>query len=491
MKKVTMKLCVAVMAVFMLSLIYAPDANATDGYFSNGIGTKSKGMAGAGIAFHKGPFGAALNPAGLAFLDKKWSVEVSVGLFNPNRKYTVTGAATTPDKWGYMGPDGFVNDPRFMAFGLAEGTVESDKKYFVIPAVAFSYKIGEKHNLGFNFYGNGGMNTTYETKTYYSAIIDSFGDPLPTGQPNPMTNVTQPTGVNLQQMFISLTYAIQLGKHSIGVSPVFVYQTFEATGLQAFRDMGMAGSPQLTQMLGTPNRMDYVTNNGVDNSTGFGVKIGYQGELFDGFRLGASWQPKIKMSKLDKYAGLFAEEGGFDIPCNWQAGVSYTIDEKVTIMFDVKQIMYSKVKSIANPMKPEEMMPMVPTVPAEPGMLFQPNPNWVPLGDENGAGFGWEDMTVFKLGVEVACVKTWQFRTGFSYGTNPIQESEVMFNILAPAVNDMHFSLGFTKEIKDHALNFAVTHAMNNKVSGPNPFDPAQTIDLEMNQWEFELGFRF
>ncbi|MBE9484911.1 MAG: hypothetical protein IMY74_08695, partial [Bacteroidetes bacterium] len=52
-------------------------------------------------------------------------------------------------------------------------------------------------------------------------------------------------------------------------------------------------------------------------------------------------------------------------------------------------------------------------------------------------------------------------------------------------------SLGFTKEIKDHALNFAVTHALNNKVSGPNPFDPAQTIDLEMNQWEFELGFRF
>jgi len=491
MKKAMRKLSLALMAVVLICLVYTPDANATDGYFSNGIGTKSKGMAGAGIAYMKGPFGAALNPAGLAFLDKKWSVEVSVGLFNPNRKYTVTGAATTPNNWGYMGPDGFVNDPRFMAFGLAEGTVESDKQYFVIPAVAFSYKIGEKHNLGFNFYGNGGMNTTYETKTYYSEIINSFGDPMPDGNPNPMANVTQPTGVNLQQMFISLTYAIQLGKHSIGVSPIFVYQTFEAYGLEAFRDMGMAGSPQLTQMLGTPNRMDYVTNNGVDNGTGFGVKIGYQGELFDGFRLGASFQPRIKMSKFDKYAGLFAEEGGFDIPTNWQAGVSYTIAEKVTIMFDVKQILYSQVKSIANPMTPQEMMPMVPTVPAVPGMPFQPNPNWETLGNENGAGFGWEDMTVFKLGVEVACVDTWQFRTGFSYGKEPIQQSEVMFNIMAPAVNNTHISLGFTKEIKDHALNFAVTHALNNTVSGPNPFDPAQTIELEMNQWEFELGFRF
>lgn len=486
------KLFSGMLALAIACLLIVPPVQATDGYFSNGIGTKSKGVAGAGIAYMKGPFGAAFNPAGLAFLDKKWSVEVSVGIFNPNRKYTVIGAPTPPSQWGYMDPSGnFVNDPRFMAFGLAEGTVESDKKTFVIPAIAFSYKIGEKHNLGFNFYGNGGMNTTYETKTYYSETIDSFGNPMPDGSPNPMANVTQPTGVNLQQMFISLTYAIQLGKHSIGVSPVFVYQTFEATGLQAFRDMGMAGSPQLTQMLNTPNRMDQVTNNGVDNSTGFGVKIGYQGELFDGFRLGASFQPRVKMSKFDKYAGLFAEEGGFDIPTNWQAGVSYTIKEKVTIMFDVKQILYSKVKSIANPMVAQEMMPMVPTVPMDPTMPFQPNPNWVTLGDEKGAGFGWQDMTIFKLGLEVACLDTWQFRTGFSYGTNPIQESEVMFNILAPAVNDTHLSLGVTKEFNDHALNFAITHALNNKVSGQNPFDPAQTIELEMNQWEFELGFRF
>jgi len=40
-------------------------------------------------------------------------------------------------------------------------------------------------------------------------------------------------------------------------------------------------------------------------------------------------------------------------------------------------------------------------------------------------------------------------------------------------------------------LNFAITHALNNKVSEQNPFDLAQIIELEMNQWEFELGFRF
>jgi len=488
MKKVMKRLFMAMLCTMLMMLIVTP-LHATDGYFSNGYGTKSKGFAGAGVSYIKGPFAGALNPAGIAFLEKKWSFEVSVGVFNPNRKYTVAGAPTTPDKWGYMTPDGnFVNDPRFMALGLTEGTVESDKKTFVIPTVAFTYKVADKHTLGFNFWGNGGMNTTYETKTYSSEIIASFGDPLLTGDPNPMTNVTQPTGVNLQQMFASITYAFQIGNHSVAISPVFAYQSFEATGLQAFRDMGMAGSPQLTQMLGTPNRMDYVTNNGKDNSTGFGVKIGYQGEIIEGLRLGASFQPTIKMSKFDKYAGLFAEEGGFDIPTNWQAGVSYTIGKKYTILFDVKQIMYSQVKSIANPMVPAEMMPMVPDMQ---GPGFVPNPQWETLGNENGAGFGWQDILIFKLGFEAAVAETWQVRAGFSYGDQPVQESEVMFNILAPAVNTTHISLGFTKEIKEHAINFALTHALNNTVSGPNPFDPAQTIELEMNQWEFELGFRF
>jgi len=147
-------------------------AGATDGYFSNGYGTKNKGFAGAGIAYLYSPFSAAINPAGLGFLSKKMSFEISVGLFNPNRKYTIVGAPTPPDQWGYMGPNGFVHDPRFMAFGLTEGTVESGSKLFIIPAIAFAYKLDEKNTLGLNFFGNGGMNTDYDAKSYYSAIID-------------------------------------------------------------------------------------------------------------------------------------------------------------------------------------------------------------------------------------------------------------------------------------------------------------------------------
>jgi len=273
----------AFLSVLFVIAFLSNSVFATDGYFSNGQGTRNKGMAGAGIAFLNSPFSGSINPAGLGFQEKKWSFEVSLGVFNPNRQYSVIGAPTTPDKWGYIDANGnFVNDPRYSAFGLTEGTVESGSTTFVIPAIAFTYKLGEKNFLGLNFYGNGGMNTDYDAKTYYSEIVDSFGNPMPDGNPNPMANVVAPTGVNLQQMFLSLTYARQLGKHSIGISPIFAYQSIEVKGMQAFRDMGAAGMPGMDV-----DRSMYVTNNGVSTSSGFGFKIGYQGELIDGLRLGA------------------------------------------------------------------------------------------------------------------------------------------------------------------------------------------------------------
>ena len=72
-------------------------------------------------------------------------------------------------------------------------------------------------------------------------------------------------------------------------------------------------------------------------------------------------------------------------------------------------------------MNPMGIMLMVPnpnmTSPAD-GMMM--NPNFVPLGDDNGAGFGWEDMMIVKVGADYRKVENLQFRCGFSYGKQPI-----------------------------------------------------------------------
>lgn len=99
----------AVVLTIMLGALATP-ATATNGYFSQGYGVKYKALAGAGVALYLGPMAAATNPGGMAFIGKQY--DISLSIFNPNRKYTVKG------------------DPSMISgtFGLAPGTYENDSK---------------------------------------------------------------------------------------------------------------------------------------------------------------------------------------------------------------------------------------------------------------------------------------------------------------------------------------------------------------------------
>jgi long-chain fatty acid transport protein len=75
-----------------------------------------------------------------------------------------------------------------------------------------------------------------------------------------------------------------------------------------------------------------------------------------------------------------------------------------------------------------------------------------------------------------------------------------MFNILAPATIEDHITLGFTRDLSSgNEWTLSFMYAPNNKVSGPatftdpmnsgNPFDPTQTVDIDMDQWELEFSY--
>lgn len=433
---------------------------ATDGYFSVGYGTQHKGVAGVGVAYYHYSLING-NPAGVVHLGKTFAAGVSA--FMPFRQYSVVG-----------NPSGLPG-----TFGLTPGTVESDSRFFLVPYLGANWNFGQDDANAFaiTLFGNGGMNTDYPTATFFDQSSSS-------------------TGVNLAQLFLGLTYSRKLGeKHALGITSLFAYQIFEAKGLSNFGPF----SSDATKL----------TNNGNESSMGVGFKVGYMGEWFEGFSFGASYQSTIYMSEFDAYAGLFAEQGDFDIPASWTAGVAYAPNDKLTLLFDVKQIFYSKVKSVGNPIDPMALPPAFlnpggdPSNPAD----YTPNPNHVPLGADNGSGFGWEDMTIFKVGVEFSPNEDWTWRLGFSHGNQPIPESEVLFNILAPGVIENHLTFGFSKAIgeKGNLIHFAFNYAFNNSVSGPNPFDfdpaqsdplngvfvPNQTITLEMYQLDFEVGLTF
>lgn len=445
--------------IILLMLIFSSQlANATDGYFSIAYGTRSKGMGGAGVAMYENSLFGANNPAGLVMYGKGYGL--SVELFNPNRSYTVYGVPSTPSSFP-------------PAFGLTEGKVTSSSKMFIMPSFAANFMLDSKNSVGIAIYGNGGMNTNYHAKTFYAPKLD--GPVMPDGS-NPMNGVSQPTGVNLMQLFAAVQYSHSFCERlSVGVAAIGGWQSFEAKGLQAFANLGMSQSP------------NNLTNNGADKVLGIGGKIGVISKISNRVSLGATFQTPIWMQAFSKYKGLFAQNGNFDIPMNWSASIAYKASPKVLFALDVKQIFYSKINSIGNKLNVNALLPMIPDSNGQ----FVQNPYYTPLGSSNGSGFGWKDMLIIKVGGEYFVTSNSCVRVGFSHGNSPVRSSEVMFNMLAPGVVESHVTVGFTQNIGDKAIDFAIVHAFNHTISGQNPLDPAQTIKLQMNQWEFEVGFRF
>ena len=112
------------------------------------------------------------------------------------------------------------------------------------------------------------------------------------------------------------------------------------------------------------------------------------------------------------------------------------------------------------------------------------------LGDENGAGFAWDDMTTYKFGAQWAATKKLTLRAGFSTGKQPV--SEVLFNILAPGVIEQHVTIGGTLKLKGKKeISVYLMHALSNSITGPNPMEAPNQQEIELKMHQFELGFEF
>jgi long-chain fatty acid transport protein len=187
----------------------------------------------------------------------------------------------------------------------------------------------------------------------------------------------------------------------------------------------------------------------------------------------------MSMSEFEKYKGLFAEGGDFDIPATANVGLAFKPSKDSAVLFDIQQIWYSDVAAVGNPIKPLTDGSCIPGPTGGTGAGC--------LGGSSGAGFGWDDITVYKLGYQFHSSPDWLWRVGYSYNTQPIPESEVLFNILAPGVQQHHITFGFTNQLsKTSEWTFSAMYSPETKVSGTSPFDPAQTIELKMHQ--FDIG---
>jgi long-chain fatty acid transport protein len=219
-------------------------------------------------------------------------------------------------------------------------------------------------------------------------------------------------------------------------------------------------------------------------STGFGGAIGLWGGS-DSFSYGLAYQSKISMSEFDDYSELFAEAGGFDIPSTIKLGVSFPAGDTARINLDVERIHYSDVASVHN-----SIMNLI-TGCYMVGFVPPPESSGC-LGGPSGAGFGWQDVTAFKAGIEWQANEKNTWRFGIGYAEQPIPSSEVIFNIMAPGVMEYHLTAGWTSERPNgNVMSWSLMYAPSKEVSGQSTFDPIQSITLEMSQLELEFAYRF
>lgn len=463
--RVMSKLGAATLSAVAMLAISSP-AFATNGYFTHGVGTESKGMAGTGVGSNaaQGSIIVASNPALGVFAGDSW--ELGLSFFSPMRSYNADA--------GFAG--------NFGAFSTAAGNFDSSSEWFPIPYISKNWRLGNGAAVTTAFYGRGGMNTDWDDPDM-AFLFDQTGD-LIADTPVPGTFGGGDSGVDLSQAFFAVTYSAQAGDNfAWGIGPVFAIQMFEAKGLSFFAPFTeyfnacAFGQPPGT-CDPTPSNL---TNNGHDSSTGVGGIIGAWWNMGP-VSMGLSYTSKIGMSELDDYSDLFAEDGGFDIPASTKFGLSFQGTDNMRVNFDIEHTEFGEIGSVGNPMAPLMNCPSV-------VFMFTGQPGGDAescLGGDNGAGFGWEDMTTYKLGFEwLNNDTTWRF--GYSYGEQPIQAADVFFNILAPGVMEQHVTLGMSK----NNWHFSLMYAPTNSVEGQNMFDPGQTIELEMKQFEFEFSYTF
>ncbi len=394
-------------------------AEATNGYFTHGSSIKAQGMAGVSYALAHDSIKAASNPASLIALGN--SVDVGVTWFKPDREANITGNL----------------------YGLDGEYDGNDEQYFLIPEMGFARRYSDRISYGVAIYANGGMNTSYKQSPF--ASLGSMGS----------------AGVDLSQLFVTGSAAYKLNEqHSIGLGVTYVYQRFSAEGIQTFA--GISSDPTA------------VSNNGEDSADGWGLKLGWQGKITDDLTLALTWSSAIETDEFDKYRGLFAEQGGFDVPQTFGAGFAWQINPAWTLAGDWQYIEYSEVKSVGNPLVLN-----------------------APLGTDEGAGFGWQDINVYKLGVIYQASDRLTLRAGISHAEQPIPADQTLFNTLAPGVIQNHASLGASWKLNtNQTLSLSYTRAQEEEVKGSNSIPAAfggGEVDLRMSQdivgfaWQYDF----
>ena len=418
----------ALPAIWLASALASTTAVATEGYMVNGAGARQKALAGAGVASSTDPTAVSLNPAGLVNVES--GVAVSGSILKLNGGFSSSGV-------GGIDPDGRHN---------------SEPPLLFIPNLAANWRVnwGLVDAIGFAAYANGGVNTRYK---------DIVNPNCPFGLSGVFCGGA--LGIELEQSFYSVAFAKTVAPGlAVGIAPIVARQTAKVDGAGFFAPFS--------------NDPANFSNRGTDESWGAGARGGIEWKALPWLRFGLAGHSKIQMGNFDRYRGLLADQGNFDIPATMQAGVAIDLKSNLVLMADYKRIWFGSIPSVGNPTT-NFLLP-------------------APFGADNGAGFGVRDLDVFKVGLEWRASPEMTVRGGYSYNTAPIGSRDADLNIMTLGVVQHHITGGLSIQLNQKMdLELAAMYALPASVTGVELGAPGRMVEIEMSQFEFTVGlvYRF
>lgn len=324
-----------------------------------------------------------------------------------------------------------MKDVRFdMGFGSLNpprkvNGADSDSDYYLIPSGAVAFNVNDKLYLGMGMAGLSGMGV-------------DFPDVVPGG-----TNQAMVTTKQFYKIAPGFGYKVS-DKLSVGAALNIDYQSLAMYN-------GMVGAAGLS----LPQNQVY----------GYGMTAGLIYHVNDKVQIGASWVSKQNMGEFKWNTNNGEYRMTMDGPQQFALGVAFKPSPGLLVEADVKRIQFS------------EVLGSVPLIHA----AGTPGPT--------SLDFGWDDQTVYAIGVQKEIDPKTTLRAGFNYGKSPIGAEDVKSNIGSLAVTEKHLSLGVTRQLSEKVSgSLSYVRAFHNDVTST---DGTTKIELEQNIVNVQISYKF
>jgi long-chain fatty acid transport protein len=372
---------------------------ATNGYQLIGVGQMQKSMAGAVTAAPMDTMTAISNPAGMARVGNR--ADFSLEAFMPVRSVDFAATGGTSNEGGteiYGVP----------SVGWVAGAFDRDDMYFGGGMFATS-GLGVDYDQ-IRMAPAGALTSAEVTFSGHSAI--QFWKMAPTVAWNASDDLSLGVSLNLDYQSITIDQKIR------SIVP-----------------------PVAPSVVPTDVRLDLGRPT---SQLGFGASIGVLYDLNPMITLGASYtsqqnfaDAKFRVGDDDvlAYNGATGTAGVYkldlDYPQQAAIGIAVSPNDRLLVDVDIKWIDWSSTHDSVNLSGP--------------------------TGSFNGGAasetelpFGWEDQTIYAIGVQWLATDSFTIRAGYNYAEAPIDEADVLNNLIFPAAVEQHLAIGFDKSLGDH-----------------------------------------